>query len=217
MKKIGKLLLQAAIDKKEVKKIVITGGPCSGKTTGMDRIVKELDERGYGVLIIPETATELILGGILPSDDSLGMCTFQYVLIKKQCQKEQLYEEVAQMLPYEKIVILLDRGILDSKIYVTEEEFQEVLKRFALNEKEVQNRYDAVFHLVTAADGAEEFYTLSNNSARTETVEEAKRLDKRGISVWKGHPHFRAIDNSTDFEGKIQRLLNDIFAVLNEK
>lgn len=30
------------------------------------------------------------------------------------------------------------------------------------------HRYDAVFHLVTAADGAEEFYSLTNNKARSE-------------------------------------------------
>ena len=35
-------------------------------------------------------------------------------------------------------------------------------------------RYDAVFHLVTAANGAERFYTLENNQARSETPQQAR-------------------------------------------
>ncbi len=35
-----------------------------------------------------------------------------------------------------------------------------------------EGRYDAVFHLVTAAQGAERFYTLENNEARSETPQQ---------------------------------------------
>lgn len=35
-------------------------------------------------------------------------------------------------------------------------------------------RYDGILHLVTAACGAEEHYTLENNETRSESVEEAK-------------------------------------------
>jgi len=38
-------------------------------------------------------------------------------------------------------------------------------------------RYDAVIHLVTAANGAPEFYTSENNVARYETVEMAVDVD----------------------------------------
>ena len=50
----------------KITKIVITGGPCAGKTTGMARIQKEFAKRGYTVLFVPETATELITGGVAP-------------------------------------------------------------------------------------------------------------------------------------------------------
>jgi hypothetical protein len=41
------------------------------------------------------------------------------------------------------------------------------------------NRYDAVIHMVTAADGAENFYmTQSLGEARYESVEEAKHKDE---------------------------------------
>jgi hypothetical protein len=49
--------------------------------------------------------------------------------------------------------------------------------------------------MVTAADGAEKFYSGDNNVARYETVEEAVKLDKKLINAWVGHPHFSIIEN----------------------
>ena len=42
--------------------------------------------------------------------------------------------------------------------------------------------------MITAADGAEQYYTLSNNDARSESIEEARDIDKRLINAWVGHP-----------------------------
>ena len=64
---IEKLLAaQKENDGMQITKIVITGGPCAGKTTGMGRIQKEFVKLGYKVLFVPETATELITGGVAP-------------------------------------------------------------------------------------------------------------------------------------------------------
>ena len=205
--------------KKIMKKIwsfVITGGPCSGKTTGLSLLEQELSNRGYYVLVIPETATELITTGIRPYGNSLSNMDFQCLLAKKQLQKEKLYREASQLLPYDKIVILHDRGLLDNKAYVSDHQFQEILACLSINEVDARDQYDAVFHLVTAANGAESFYTLANNTARTETTEEAIDLDNRGIAAWTGHSHFRIIDNSTGFNEKMERLICEICSVLGE-
>ena len=50
----------------EITKIVITGGPCAGKTTAMSWIQSTFTKKGYTVLFVPETATELITGGVAP-------------------------------------------------------------------------------------------------------------------------------------------------------
>ena len=97
-----------------------------------------------------------------------------------------------------------------------EEEYQRLLREFGLTKSTIMDRYDAVFHLVTAADGAVEHYTLSNNTARTETPQEAIDCDRKLISAWCGHPHLRVIDNSTDFDGKIKRLIKEIKSFLGE-
>jgi hypothetical protein len=69
-------------------------------------------------------------------------------------------------------------------------------------------RYDCVVHLVTAAIGAEKYYTLANNLARTETVEQASKLDIRLREAYLGHSDVYIIDNSTAFDQKIQRVLD---------
>jgi CYTH domain-containing protein len=120
-------------------------------------------------------------------------------------------------MPKEKILLVCDRGALDNKAYMTQADFDKVLDIVGHNEVELRDSYEAVFHLVTCAKGAEEFYTLENNGARTETVDEASALDDKIIAAWTGHPHLRIIDNDTDFELKMKRLLDEMTAFLGEE
>ncbi|MBQ3330676.1 MAG: AAA family ATPase [Ruminococcus sp.] len=212
---IDELLTMREEPKMNITKIVITGGPCAGKTTGMSWIQNAFTERGYMVLFVPETATELITGGVAPwtcaSDED-----FQRCLLRLQMEKEKVFLEAAKTMDAEKILIVCDRGALDNKAYMTQAEFIRTLSSFGANEVELRDEYDAVFHLVTAAKGAEEFYTTANNAARTESIEEAAALDDQLINAWTGHPHFRIIDNRTDFEGKMKRLITEIASFLGE-
>lgn len=50
-------------------------------------------------------------------------------------------------------------------------------------------RYDGVMHLVTAADGAADHYTLANNDARSEGLSAAIEVDKNVQEVWRGSPN----------------------------
>lgn len=197
---------------KKIFNFVLTGGPCGGKSTAINKIYQDLSERGYKVLIVPETATELINSGI--TVNFVGSVRFQEILFYKQLKKEELYRQVASELKNDKVVILYDRGLVDGRAYMTQNVYESILKKFNTNEAEIKARYDGIFHLVTAADGKEEFYTTKNNMARTETLEEARNLDKKCIEAWVGHDKLKIIDNSTDFDEKINRLLSEIhFAI----
>ncbi len=199
----------------QISKIVITGGPCGGKSTALSKIQREFEQIGYTVLFVSETATELITGGVAPWTCGTNL-DYQKCQLKMQLEKENLFEIAAATMNKEKILIVCDRGALDNKAYMSINDFDEALKFINTNEIELRDNYDAVFHLVTAADGAEEAYTLSNNYARTETIEEARDIDKKIISAWTGHPHLRVIDNSTDFNQKINRLIAEIASFLGE-
>lgn len=201
--------------KKSISKIVITGGPCAGKTTGMSWIQNAFTERGYTVLFIPEIATELISGGVAPwTCGSNG--EYQKCQLKLQMEKEKVFEYAARTMDSEKILIVCDRGALDNKAYMTDAEFAVAANYVGANEVELRDGYDAVFHLVTAAKGAQKFYTTANNTARTETPEEAAALDDKLIAAWTGHPHLRIIDNAEGFEEKMKCLIKEIALFLGE-
>ena len=158
----------------KVTKIVLTGGPCGGKTTALAKIEQFLTERGIKVFIVSESATELIRGGIRPfGDQSFSMVTFQDFILNYQLAKEKIYDMVAQDWN-DACVIIYDRGLMDNKAYITDEEFTSLLNRYGYQELDFLDRYDMVIHLVSAADGAEKYYTLENNKSRSEGVEEAK-------------------------------------------
>lgn len=199
----------------EITKIVITGGPCAGKSTAMSWIQNAFTQMGYTVLFVPETATELITGGVAPWTCGTSG-EFQKCQLRLQLDKEKVFEQAAKTMDTSKILIVCDRGALDNKAYMDGLEFAQMLEYFGTNVIELRDNYDAVFHLVTAAKGAEEFYTTANNSARTETVEEAAALDDKLISAWTGHPHLRVIDNSSNFENKMKRLIAEVSSFLGE-
>ena len=210
-------LLKKREDKKqmEITKIVITGGPCAGKSTAMSWVQNAFTQMGYTVLFVPETATELITGGVAPWTCGTNG-EYQKCQLRLQLDKEKVFEQAAKTMDARKVLIVCDRGALDNKAYMDSLEFAQVLEFLGTNEIELRDNYDAVFHLVTAAKGAEEFYTTANNSARTETVDEAAALDDKLISAWTGHPHLRVIDNSSNFEDKMKRLIADISSFLGE-
>ena len=213
MKKLSKIfgvsvdeLLCMDEQSKSVTKIVITGGPCAGKTTALSHVQEFFTKMGYHVIIVPETATELIMGGVTPWGLNTNL-DYQMCQMALQLEKEKVFLQAAQKVFHkDKILVVCDRGTMDNKAYMNDAEFSWVLSSMGLNYTEIRDRYDAVFHLVTAAKGAVEFYTTANNTARTESVAEALELDKRSAAAWAGHKYYRTIDNSTDFAGKLLRL-----------
>ena len=208
-------LLETGANEKQITKIVITGGPCAGKTTAMSWIQNAFTKRGYAVLFVDETATQLITGGAAPWLSTSNR-DFQWQLIQLQQAKEKAFTEIGKTLKESKVLIVCDRAVMDNCAYMTDAEFGWVLKQMQTSKIALRDQYDAVFHLVTAAKGAEKYYTLANNQARTETVEQASALDDKLIAAWTGHPHFRVIDNSTGFEEKMMRLIREITAFLGE-
>ncbi|MBQ1389011.1 MAG: AAA family ATPase [Clostridia bacterium] len=202
-------------NKQSITTIVLTGGPCAGKSTAMSRIQSTFTKMGYTVLIVPETATELITGGVAP--DTCGtVLDYERLQMRLQLEKEAVFVEAAKTMDSDRVLIVCDRGNLDVKAYMSETDFSLLIDDLGTNETELRDNYDAVFHLVTTAKGAEQFYTTSNNAARRETPQEAALVDDKLIAAWTGHPHFRVIDNSTDFDNKIRRLMVEISSFLGE-
>jgi len=199
----------------KITNIVLTGGPCAGKTTALAKIIQYFSYRGYAVYAQPEAATLFNQGGVnfLTSDRQL------FFESEKQLLSFQLYTEECFRKMAEKsgkpAIIVYDRGVMDIAAYLNDDMWQALLDEMKLNEVEMRDkRYDAVLHLCTAAKGAEKFYTCENNSSRTENLEHAIALDDKIIKAWTGHPHLRVIPNRGSFEDKLNNVVAEIAAVL---
>ena len=188
-------------------KIALTGGPCAGKTTALREIWLFLRKKGYNVVIVPETATELINGGITPSE--IGQITFQKNLLELQIKKEEIFTKSCKQLNKD-VVVVFDRGVLDGKAYLADEEYEQILDELNLDENELINFYDAVIFLDSAAMSNDNIYSTSNNPARNETAKEARKINIRTQEVWNKHKLFTVIKSEADFENKISNLLSVI-------
>ena len=80
----------ASIDNKSnVWRLVLTGGPCGGKTTGQARLCTFFENLGWKVYRVPETANILLSGGVKFADLSPEMAKeFQSNLLKTMLQIE---------------------------------------------------------------------------------------------------------------------------------
>lgn len=190
---------------KMVFKVVLTGGPCGGKSSSLQNLAAALASRNFDVLCVPEVPTILMSGGCqYPGvDGGQRLVSFETALIQAQLQLERSFVQIAASTG-RPTVVLLDRGLLDVGAYLPPATWTDViLKENGLTEALLAKRYDLVLHLVTAADGAEAFYTTANNAARTETAVEARALDAKIRSCYRCHPCLKVIDNTGDFNDKL--------------
>ena len=200
---------------KTIKRIVFTGGPCSGKTTFMSRALEIFGERGYRVIVDNESATDLISGGISPA--TIGMYEFQKYVISLQLAKEDLCYKAAQEIQGDKVLLFIDRGLRDDESYVGKEDFCKILEDFDIKYEDINDRYDMVIHLVTSAKGKEEAYGNSNNAARYENIEGARLMDDMALKAWESHPNRVIIGNETDFEVKMRKAIQAVFEYLGDE
>lgn len=199
----------------KVTNIVLTGGPCAGKTTALAKITQYFTYRGFAVYTQPESATFFNQGGVnfLTNDNALFFES-EKQLLSFQLHTEACFRKMAEKTE-KPVIIIYDRGVMDIAAYMNGDTWQALLDEMGLNEVEVRDsRYDAVLHLCTAAKGAEMFYTCDNNSSRTENLEQAIVLDDKVIRAWTGHPHLRVIPNNGSFEDKLNAVIAEISGVL---
>lgn len=199
----------------KITKIVLTGGPCAGKTTALARIIQYFTNRDYAVYAQPEAATLFNQAGVnFLTDDKELFFESEKQLLSFQLHTEDCFQKMAEKAG-KPVIIVYDRGVMDVAAYMSNDMWQALLDELGLNDVEVRDRrYDAVLHLCTAAKGAAEFYTCENNSSRTENIEQAVALDDKIIKAWTGHPHFRIVPNSGTFEDKLNAVLAEISSIL---
>ena len=176
----------------KIKSIVITGGPCSGKTTliGILRgIYPDL------AVFIPEAATLLLSGGWPPPTDDCPRWkeTFQAAVIAVQLNLEKTYQRIAKQQG--KCLMICDRGLMDSEAYL-----RNACRKSNIDPQQALARYDRVIHLESLATAWPSEYEkkVSSNPCRYENLHQARALELATRHAWAKHPHHRIVLNGTD-------------------
>lgn len=203
----------------DIKRIVLTGGPCAGKTTALAKIVEHFSSLGYQVFTLPEVPTMFTAAGMnyLTKNPQL-FYEGEKATLEVQLALEDKFYRIAQQCQGP-CLIVDDRGTMDISAYMSPEMWDDITRAVGTSSAELRDRYNAVLHLVSAADGAEQYYTTANNAQRYEEMNEeglriARELDKKVIKAWTGHPYLRVINNHDDFDAKMKRVIKEISFVL---
>jgi CYTH domain-containing protein/predicted ATPase len=207
-----------------IREIVLTGGPCAGKSTALDFLRRELPQHGWTVLAVPEAATTLIMGGLGPMEELADHPSDMYASAQRHMFGMQrdlrnrflaIANDMVRTGWSDKVVVLYDRAELDTSHYIDAETFKSFCSDLDLSIGQVMAQYDGVVHLVTAADGAADGYTLDNNPARRETAEQAVAADRGVLRAWLGHHRLVQIPNRADFNTKLDDLGRTVLAMLS--
>lgn len=174
---------------------------------------------GYKVFTILEVPTLFSIGGwnyLTPNRQLYYQG--ERAILETQLALEDQFMALAEVCT-KPVLIVCDRGALDISAYIKPEEWEEITQMAGSDSESLRKRYDAVLHLVSAADGAEQYYTTATNATRYEKADEeglrlARELDKKVINAWSGHSHLRVINNHDDFNAKLSRVIQEISNVL---
>ena len=107
-----------------VYRVVLTGGPCGGKSSSQRHLSETLTAQGYDVYFAPEIPTILMNGGCqypgLAKENAEKLLAFERSIIQMQMQMEESFLEVAVSTSRPSVVIF-DRALLDVPAYLPRE------------------------------------------------------------------------------------------------
>ncbi len=155
-------------------KVVLTGGPCGGKTEFLVYLQKQLKDKNFNFSCVPETASALLSLGYL-DECSINFFDFQNLLFKIQLLNEYQMEKTTDLL-------LCDRGLFDALAYMKEEDFNHMLKLNKVDRNALYDTYDFALYLRTIAYEREGEFKINRPY---DTVSSAIIRDKSLFNVWK--------------------------------
>jgi thymidylate kinase len=200
----------------KIRKIVFTGGPCSGKTTILKYVNEFFSKQGFKVVVFSETATDIICSGIHWRNKNVNIEIFQEAIFKLQQSKEDIFHHVMETTDYNNVLFLYDRGLMDGKAYINPEMFTRIYQRNGfLSEDQILSKYDLVIHLETIANKYINLYNLHSNKARTATHNEAKAFDNGVKLAWNGHQHHIVIPATENFQEKKNKVVEEMLSYIN--
>ena len=137
-------------ERPKIWRLVLTGGPCGGKTTGQSRLATFFENIGWKVYRVPETANVLLSGGVNFAELSIQAAQkFQANLLKTMMQIENSFFDLASSSLSQNCLVICDRGTMDASAFVSRDQWDNILSLNDLDEVDIRdNRYNQVFRLI---------------------------------------------------------------------
>ena len=113
-------------ERTRVVRIVLTGGPCAGKSSSLAHFTEAAKCEGFDVYTAPEAATLIFNCGLAFPESEEKILEFQKALFKLQLQMERSMTHMAATTGRPSIIIF-DRGLMDGRAYMTSEMWEQLL------------------------------------------------------------------------------------------
>jgi hypothetical protein len=110
--------------------------------------------------------------------------------------------------------LLCDRGTIDGAAFWPGDAPEGFFETLDTTLQQELTRYDAVIFFESAAVG--DISIEGGNPVRTESNEEARRLDMHLRDLWSKHPNFHFVAHSTSFFAKLQDGLRQLQAIVDD-
>ncbi len=167
-------------------RIVITGAPASAKTEFIEWL-KVMPE--FSKFTFFEELARKLLGENSSGRDNPEV--FHRRIYNIQTRRESELGE----RPF-----ITDRGTLDAFAF-----HPESINLIGTTFEREYRRYSAVMHLGTAATLGEKFY--SQDDIRTDSIEEALKIDKALSEIWSGHDTYNYVAAEIEIERKFSQFI----------
>jgi tRNA-Thr(GGU) m(6)t(6)A37 methyltransferase TsaA len=169
--------------------IALTGGPGGGKSTLVEDLRRD-PEWTDSFVALPEAIQYAGFINLSPREK-----IFQRAVVHLQVGLEEGLKR--SLDPDDRRIILCHRGTLDPLAFWLQRGWpeEEFFSFTGIPRAGHFQRYSAVIHLVTAADGVPLEYTRWPQAHRPEEPGEAIQLDHWLEQAWSSHPHYYRLDN----------------------
>ena len=184
------------------KKVALTGGPNSGKTTALS-VLKETF--GPQVEMVREAATMIFSGGFPRQDNSrYHIEAAQKIIFVATREMEALAEESSRAS-----LIVCDRGTVDAAVYWPGG-VEDFFATMGTSLEAEMARYDAVLHLSPPTNPA--FYQSTH--VRTENLHQAFEIDDKILKIWEKHPNRLIVPGKEHFIEKAEIIKNFVEKII---
>lgn len=203
--------------------VAIEGGPCSGKTTLVNRLVKEARNGGRPIAVLPEAATRHITKlsergidiGWLASHDREGFLAFERDVLRT------ILDDIAtakEAFAGTDTILVADR--MDIGAYISQYEYGQILASLGESAPPIIAHADKVVYLPSVAREAPHLYEglKSTNPARYESLVEAQDTCEANLWAVARHPELSVLWGGFDsFEDKMAAAAEAVLHPESEK